>query len=152
MAISALLIVLASGAQAPPVDWENVPNLLNECLVASPRDVRPSRRLNPFYLSGDFDGDRRADYALLIQDRATEKDGILLCLTSRVKRPVVLGAGTRVAMEGGVSVDDLAGFDVWSVARLPTGSVDSLFIEWTEKGSGYFTLVNGQIVWRQGAI
>jgi hypothetical protein len=42
------------------------------------RAYKINRDLNPFYLRGDFDGDKKADYALAIVESKTAKKGILI--------------------------------------------------------------------------
>ena len=68
-----------------------------------------SRPVNPFYQRGDFDGDGRADLAILVRDKATGKIGILVL--HRVGKPTLLGAGRSFGNGG----DDFAWIDQWSV-------------------------------------
>jgi hypothetical protein len=65
-----------SQSDVPP-DW-NIPRPVWERLdkekLLSTYEI--STKLNPFYLRGDFDGDRKPDYAVLIANRATKILGI----------------------------------------------------------------------------
>lgn len=74
-----------------------------------------SRHLNPFILRGDFDGDRRADLAVLVVDPKTKRQGIAFLL--RGKRAVVVGAGNALGNGG----DDFAWLDLWHVEDRGTG-------------------------------
>lgn len=69
-----------------------------------------SARLNPFLLSGDFNGDCRLDVAILISRRDSGAQGIVV-VHSESPRPVVLGAGHSIGNGG----DDFSWLDAWSV-------------------------------------
>jgi hypothetical protein len=64
-------------------------------------------RLNPFVITGDFDGDGRTDVAIAVQSRSTQKEGIVIL--SRTRRPTVLGAGTAFSNGG----DTFTWLDGW---------------------------------------
>jgi hypothetical protein len=66
--------------------------------------------LNPFYLRGDFDGDKKSDYALSIVEKKTNKKGILIYHTG-TKNHFVLGAGKNINEKG----DDFNWMDAWKV-------------------------------------
>lgn len=66
--------------------------------------------LNPFYLRGDFDGDKKQDYGLGIVDRQTKKKGILIYHTG-TKTHYVVGAGKALDNAG----DDYQWMDAWKV-------------------------------------
>lgn len=68
--------------------------------------------LNPFYLRGDFDGDKKQDYALGIVERKTAKKGILIYHTG-TKTHYVIGAGKPLS--NGVGKDDYNWMDAWKV-------------------------------------
>ncbi len=104
--------------------------------------------VNPFYLRGDFDGDGRVDYAVLVTRRDNRKKGIAVWLSSRSGSSLVMiGAGTP-ARAGEADTDDWSFFDVWQV--YPRGRVrqgvgegppprlkgDALLIEKSESASG----------------
>lgn len=67
-------------------------------------------QLNPFYQSGDFDGDGQLDVAVLVSRRATGEIGILL-LHAGTGQSVLLGAGREFG-NGGESFDWMTN---WSV-------------------------------------
>lgn len=68
--------------------------------------------LNPFYLRGDFDGDKNQDYALSVVERKTGKKGILIYHTG-FKMHYVIGAGKALSNRN--TMDDYAWMDAWKV-------------------------------------
>ncbi len=68
--------------------------------------------INPFYLRGDFDGDKVQDYALGIVDRATNKKGILIYHTG-TKSYYMVGAGKLIS--NGRGIDDFYLMDAWTI-------------------------------------
>src|SRR5258708_32048430 len=50
------------------------------------------KNLNPFYIRGDFDEDKKQDYPLIIVERKTDKKGILI-YHSGTKTYFIIGAG-----------------------------------------------------------
>ncbi len=68
--------------------------------------------LNPFYLRGDFDGDKKQDYALSIVERKTDKKGILIYHTG-TKAHYIIGAGKQLSQGNGG--DDYNWMDAWKV-------------------------------------
>ena len=147
-----LLILLSSSGQQPPVDLENVPLVVSKCLQGNGK-LEISRRINPFYLRGDFNGDGRFDVVVLIQDRGSKKEGFAFCLTGSTGAHVV-GAGNPITLEGGITRDDLAAFDVWGVApawsKKPTRDV--VYLEQAEAGSGMLIWNGRRIIWQQTSI
>jgi hypothetical protein len=82
-----------------------------------------STMLNPFYLRGDFDGDRVPDYAVLVIHRATKITGIAVLRSGAVKIEI-LGAGginlKMAATEDGsppTAIDSFEWMDSWHVER-----------------------------------
>ena len=71
-----------------------------------------NKDLNPFYLRGDFDGDRKMDYALAIVEIKTEKKGILIYHIG-TKLHFILGAGKLI--RDGYENDDMDWMDAWKV-------------------------------------
>lgn len=70
-----------------------------------------NRDLNPFYLRGDFNGDKEADYALAVVESKTSKKGFIIYHTSN-KKHFVIGAGG--SMPGGYG-DNYWMVDAWEV-------------------------------------
>jgi hypothetical protein len=66
--------------------------------------------LNPFFLKGDFDGDKKQDYALSIVERKTNKKGILICHTG-TNRHYIIAAGKPLNNGS----DDYNWMDAWKV-------------------------------------
>lgn len=71
-----------------------------------------NRDLNPFYLRGDFDGDRKTDYALAVVETMTSKKGFLIYHT-RTKKHFLIGAGKSIPDGYG---DDYSMIDAWQVS------------------------------------
>ena len=65
--------------------------------------------VNPFMQRGDFDGDGKADLAILVQARSTKKIGILFL--HRKSKPLLVGAGFPLGNAG----DDFSWLDIWAV-------------------------------------
>ena len=110
--------------------------------------------MNPFYLRGDFNGDGQLDYVVLVQERGSEKQGFAFCFAGAKKKPYIVGAGTAIALEGGVRGDDLSAFDLWGIAE--SWSIkpkkDALYLARAESGSGVLIWNGTRMVWRQLAI
>ena len=112
-----------------------------------------SGTVNPFYQRGDFDGDGKADLAILVRAKATGKIGILVL--HRAGKPVLLGAG-RPFGNGG---DDFAWIDQWSVddggakprrgTPSPREPADALWVAKEGSASASIRYRNGTYVWRQ---
>ena len=77
--------------------------------TAGQLNVDISDRINPFFQRGDFDGDGRADLAVLVQHKANRKVGILIL--HRNGKHTLLGAGHTFANGG----DDFEWMDLWWV-------------------------------------
>ncbi|HWG48084.1 MAG TPA: hypothetical protein VN669_00240 [Candidatus Acidoferrales bacterium] len=110
-----------SQSDVPP-DW-NIPRPVWERLdkekLLSTYEI--STKLNPFYLRGDFDGDGKPDYAVLITNRATKILGIAI-LRSRAQHVDILGAGgirlRRAPTADGspaMLIDNFGWVDAWHV-------------------------------------
>src|SRR6478609_7764046 len=68
--------------------------------------------VNPFYLKGDFDGDKKLDYAINVVERKTNKKGIVIYHTGTNKH-FILGAGK--SFNGRHPGDDFWWMDAWKV-------------------------------------
>lgn len=60
----------------------NVPDGLSACLKARP-GLEINTSINPYYISGDFDGDGFTDIAVQVKTSKDKRQGILLCLANR---------------------------------------------------------------------
>lgn len=81
------------------------------------RTYRFITRLNPFYLRGDFNGDGKPDFAVLIERVSDQKQGIAIFhFGENLIR--VMGAGKPFSYGG----DDFSWMDVWQV--YPKGPVE----------------------------
>jgi hypothetical protein len=112
-----IIVLIAASVLA---SWQDAPNKLDLNLPEVVRErageqhffdrYEISSAINPFYLRGDFDGDRKPDHALVIAEKSTHKRGVAIFLTSHA--PIaVLGAGSNFGNGG----DDFEWMDVWSV-------------------------------------
>lgn len=72
--------------------------------------------LNPYYLQAGFDGDGRTDTAVLVEEKATGRRGIMVVHIG-AREHIVLGAGKPLGDAG----DDLGWMDAWRVR--PRGAV-----------------------------
>lgn len=131
------------------VDDFNVPPEIGSCLLRGGLlDLRGD--INPFYLTGDFDGDGRVDFAVQVKQKETGKKGILVCLSSS-SSPVRLGAGVKFVWN-----DDMR-FNAWYVARRlgpsakkkPNVRFDSLYLQIKETASGLAYWDGKSFVWLQ---
>ena len=122
--------------------------------AAAASHLEISGAVNPFYQRGDFDGDGKADLAILVRSKTTGKIGILM--PHRAGKPVLLGAG-RPFGNGG---DDFAWIDQWSVddgggpnatrsTRSPGEPADALWVAKDGAASALIRYRNGKYVWRQ---
>jgi hypothetical protein len=68
-----------------------------------------SRHLPTYFVEGDFDGDTKADLAVLVRRQADEKFGIAVLLRTGTKAKF-MGAGTKFGNGG----DDFRWMDTWS--------------------------------------
>ena len=117
----------------------NTPAAIRKCLKPVESQYKLSDRSNPFYLRGDFDGDGKSDYAVLVTNDKGER-GMAVC-RAVASRPEILGAGTIFN-----KLRDLT-FGAWMV--FPKGPVergveagppptlrgDALLIIWPESAS-----------------
>ncbi|RNI31600.1 hypothetical protein EFB08_03535 [Rufibacter latericius] len=55
--------------------------------------------LNPFYLSGNFDGDGSTDYAVFLQSKRSQKPAIAFVLGAVPTNPILMGEGEWPALK-----------------------------------------------------
>ena len=127
----------------------------HKSLSEAPAHYRVDRRMNPFYLRGDFNGDSHPDYAVLVEETASGKKGIAVCFGGLPSELHVLAAGTPFAMEGNRKVDDFGQFfDVWSVVEKgklsPRG--EGIYLQRAEAGGGLILWDGHRFLWEQWGI
>jgi len=153
--VAALLFVpVLSAAQPLPLE-DQLPTWAVKAWrsASAANHLELSGALNPFYQRGDFDGDGKADLAILVRSSATGKIGILLL--HRVGKPVLLGAGRSFGNGG----DDFAWIDRWSVddganarRRADASAAEPSDALWVAKEGAASALIryrNRKYVWRQ---
>jgi hypothetical protein len=135
-----LALLLQAPGSKPGVSEFNTPDEIDGCLKPVTKQYKVNDRINPFYLRGDFHGDGKPDYAVLIVARQTGERGVAICRAS-MPQPVVLGAGTPFN-----KMRDLS-FEAWSVyakhtvergvgQRLPPKLIgEAISIIWPESAS-----------------
>ena len=121
-----------------------------------PRRYDLSSHLNPFFQSGDFNGDRKLDIAVLVRNKSTRQTGIIIFFSSGPK-PVVLGAGSAFRNAGA----DFDWMDNWSVYpkqevhksrwenKPPAPKGDALWVAKSESASAFIFWEGKQFVWYQ---
>jgi hypothetical protein len=114
-----------------------------------------SFHLKPFYLPGDFNGDGKADIAVLVKQRSTGKLGIAI-INAATDKVTILGAGTAIGNGG----DDFEWMDSWQVyskgrvAQEAEGSVlhlrgDALLVSKSEAASALIYWNGKRYAWFQ---
>ncbi|MCU1297430.1 MAG: hypothetical protein JWO91_1708 [Acidobacteriaceae bacterium] len=92
MAVMCATVQSLAQTNAKEVDEYNVPKEIDVCVKNTP-GTSTDGELNPFYLTGDFDGDGKLDFA--VQVIRWNSKGILICL-SKQKNPILVGAKSSV--------------------------------------------------------
>jgi hypothetical protein len=115
--ITAFFFVPLAFAQQKPIEDTkinpfNVPDELRACVKTKP-DVEFNAGVNPFYISGDFDGDGFTDFAVQVKSKNNQRKGILFCFANGGS--MLLGAGAPVVWPQ----DDpgIWPFDSWMLIR-----------------------------------
>jgi hypothetical protein len=88
---------------------EDIQNFYNQENIKS--SFKIDSGINPYYLRGDFDGDKKFDYAFIVSERKTGKKGIIIYHTSS-KKYFIVGAGKELATRPG---DDYGWMDAWEI-------------------------------------
>ena len=75
------------------------PIFIDQCFDKNKLDRKikiPSMPLhNPYFLRGDFDGDRNIDYAVIVESRKDKREGLLVCFRNRETQAVLLGLDSQ---------------------------------------------------------
>jgi hypothetical protein len=147
-----LLVQLQTPAQQTspsPIDEYNVPNEIDSCIKNLPGTII-NGDMNPFYLSADFDGDGKLDFA--VQVTRSGSKGILFCLTSQ-KVPLLVGAGSSLVWPS----TEKWRFNAWSVVPKESTSVsrparakhDAILLEIRETANGLLYWDGNTLAWKQ---
>ena len=145
----------APGANEQPHD---IPEVLKRAITTSSlaKNYDLSFRINPFYLRGDFNGDRKIDVAALVKQRSTGKLGIAI-VHGEAEKATILGAGTAIGNGG----DDFEWMDSWQVyskdrvaleggkKSLPHLRRDALLVSKSEAASALIYWNEKHYVWLQ---
>jgi hypothetical protein len=119
--------------------------------------------VNPFYLRGDFDGDRRVDYVVLIEVRTSGKVGLAIFLNRQQKWRVQILAAGRPFLYEDYSNDDFAWLDAWHVhakgkvrqgvteRKPPVLLGDAILVAASEQASGLIYWDGKKFCWYQQA-
>lgn len=147
---------LPSVINEPKCEKDNLPQTVKVALNRFP-DLRVSCRIKPSFIRGDFEGEGRDDYAVLVDEKQGRKRFFLIIFAGG--RSVVAGAGTPV-MYGASRNFDL-NFDEWELHRkqepIESGEnqesltlhVDALLVSYRESASGLFYWDGKSIHWYQ---
>jgi|WetSurMetagenome_2_1015567.scaffolds.fasta_scaffold567537_1 hypothetical protein len=154
-----LLLVMTASATEKELkieDW-SIPSFVRDIFVSKHLNAKYqiSFHLNPFYQSGDFDGDGKIDVAILVKEKSSGKTGIAIYNSSQ-KNFIILGAGN--IFKGG---KDLDWMDAWQpypkgiisrgVAEGPPPKLigDAILAEKTEAASGLIYWSGKNYKWYQ---
>jgi hypothetical protein len=130
---------------------EAVKRAITKGLLAKDYDV--SFLVKPFYLSGDFNGDRTIDVTVLVKQRSAGKLGIAI-IHGRTGRVTILGAGTAIGNGG----DDFEWMDTWELysrgrvanpKHVPKLHSDALLVSKSEAASALIYWNGKRYVWLQ---
>jgi hypothetical protein len=135
----------------------NIPGLVKDIFAKKKLDdvYEFSFNLNPFYLRGDFNGDKQNDIAILIKEKKTGKMGIAICHYKK-SEVFIVGAGHAIGNGG----DDFKWMHVWSVypkskvqspeERTPIQLIgEGLSVEEGESASGLIYWTGKEYKWYQ---
>jgi hypothetical protein len=87
--LSCFTYFCSSGSERVPI-----PTRINACMESPKlKSYKIDQRTNPYYLRGDFDGDEKPDFAVMVTSGNNKTSGLIICQGDG--RSVVLGAGSR---------------------------------------------------------
>lgn len=139
--IFSAITALNAHAQSPVPEWARV----RFDSVTKARSLQLSAHIKPQTLSGDFDGDGKADIAILVEHRGTHKIGILF-MHQKGAISRVIGAGTELGNGG----DNFDWMDIWKVEpRTKPRLTDALIIERESSASARIYFAGGKYHWKQ---
>jgi hypothetical protein len=134
---------------------QDVPEVIDRAFTNGllAKEYALSFRVNPFHLRGDFDGDGKADTAVLVTQRSTRKVGIAI-INGATDKVTILGAGTAIG-NGGDDFEWMDSWEIYSKNRMASGiSIpklrgDALFVSKREAGSALIYWNGKRYVWLQ---
>ena len=140
----------ACHAQADEVNPFNIPDELESCLRGEPQ-VKPNGAINPFYISGDFDGDRFTDFVVQVKTVKSGAQGVLFCFANG--RRTLWGAGFR---NGYLPVEGYWPFNSWLLIRkgskhlasYPSIKHDVIALIIADEGGGLLYWDGTQLRWK----
>ena len=146
MILALALLAFAAGGDPTDAQTASLPQAAIDALngKAIATKVRACTCLNPFYQRGDFDGDGKADVAVLVKSIATNKVGVLIA-HSKDGSAHLVGAGTPLGNGG----DDFAWMDAWHVDAAEGAQRERLVLEKTESASGVVRWDGRKYLWEQ---
>ena len=98
--------------------------------------------LEPFKHEYDFNRDFLLDVAVLIEEKATEKKGILI-IHNKNRNSYIVGAGTIFGNGG----DDFKWMNIWKYDRID--DIIGLYVEKSESASGFISWNGKKYIWTQ---
>jgi hypothetical protein len=130
----------------------NIPADLEPCLAARP-ELEINGSFNPFYISGDYDGDGLTDFAVQVLDKKKQRKGVLFCF-ARAGKSALWDAGSPTDLWG----DEPLSYDAWSLARkggldlsvFPHIKHDAIVLELADVGGGIVYWDGKKLRWQQG--
>jgi len=141
-----------------PVPPDSVPEVVKKALTtgSAGKKYDVSSRIKPFYLEGDFNGDGKADVAVLVTEHSTGKVGIAI-VQGATGKLTILGAGVGIGNGG----DDFEWMDSWKLyskkgdtrstaeTSVPKLRGDALLVEKSEAASALIYWNGKKYVWSQ---
>ena len=139
-------------AKQSDLNPENVPDEVRTCLRTRP-EIEINGGINPFLISGDYDGDGFTDFAVQVRTKKDQHQGILICFAKDVA--VLVGAGGDTPWSKGQ--DGRWPFDSWFLARkgskhlsiYPKIKFDALALVIADEGGGLVYWDGHKFRWQQ---
>ena len=167
LSVAGLVLVCAAGnAQLTyerGIDW-NLPESVRIRFEKNQTLARYdlSDAVNPFYLRGDFDGDGKQDYAILVVNKITKRRLIAIVRTGSKDVDIIGGEGEKLLVGAGADaypLDDFNWIDAWHVEGKPRPALkkgaaskmagEGIMVEKTESGSALIYWNGRTYQWKQ---
>jgi len=144
-----VLVLTVAVAEEKSVDEYDVLNEVDLCMKKVP-GLSINGRINPFYLSGDFNGDGELDFE--VQVLRSGSKGIVICL-SNSSAPLLPGAGSSMVFP----IKGKWRFDAWSVVPKENKSLtrpakaryDAILLDVKKTANGLLYWDGGRMQWSQ---